>query len=223
VIRVLVADDQDLMREGLRMMLSAQADLEVVAEARDGREAVEQALLRKPDVALLDVRMPSMDGIEATRRIQDAPSPPRILMLTTFDHDDHVYDALRAGATGFLLKTTPPDRLVAAVRAAAAGESLLSPEITRRLAERYARGPRPATGRTPAELADLTPRELDVLRLIARGKTNAEIAGELVTSPATIKSHVNSIFRKLSVSERAQAVVVAYETGFVSPGDPSSG
>lgn len=220
MIRVLIADDQELMREGLRMMLSAQPDLDVVAEAGDGSTAVEQALLRKPDVALLDVRMPGMDGIEATRRLQASPSPPRVLMLTTFDHDDHVYDALRAGATGFLLKTTPPDRLVAAVRAAAAGESLLSPEITRRLAERYARGPRPAIGEVPAELTELTPRELDVLRLIARGQTNADIAAALVTSPATVKSHVNRIFRKLGVGERAQAVVVAYESGFVTPGEP---
>jgi DNA-binding NarL/FixJ family response regulator len=205
------------------MMLSAQRDLEVVAEAREGREAVEQARLRKPDVALLDVRMPGMDGIEATKRLQAFPAPPRVLILTMFDHDDHVYDALRAGATGFLLKTTPPDRLVAAVRAAAAGESLLSPEITRRLAERYARGPRPAAGQVPGELAELTPRELEVLRMIARGRTNAEIAAALVTSTATVKSHVNRIFRKLAVGERAQAVVLAYETGFVTPGSSTDG
>ena len=216
--RLLIADDQDLMREGLRMMLSAHEGIEVVAEARDGREAVEQARLHRPEVALLDVRMPIWDGIEATRRMQELSPAPRVVILTTFDHDDHVYDALRGGATGFLLKTTPPARLVEAIRAAAAGESLLSPEITRRLAERFAHGPRPAGGGVPAALEELTPRELDVLRLIARGRTNAQIAEELVTSGATVKSHVNRIFRKLGVGERAQAVVLAYECGFVAPG-----
>ena len=218
MIRLLIADDQDLMREGLRMMLCAQPDIEVVAEAPDGRAAVEAALLRRPDVALLDVRMPGMDGIEATRRIAAAGSRARVVMLTTFDHDDHVYDALRAGATGFLLKTTPPDQLVAAVRAAADGESLLSPEIANRLAERFARGPRPASDGVPSKLAELTARERDVLRLIARGLTNAAIADELIMSGATVKTHVNRIFRKLGVTERAQAVVLAYETGFVVPG-----
>ena len=218
MIRLLIADDQDLMREGLRIMLSAQEDIEVVAEARDGRGAVEQARLQRPEVALLDVRMPVLDGIEATRRLQALAQPPRVVMLTTFDHDDHVYDALRAGATGFLLKTAPPARLIEAIRAAAAGESLLSPEIARRLAERFASGPRPAGAGVPAQLEELTPRELEVLRLIARGRTNAQIAAELVTSGATVKSHVNRIFRKLGVAERAQAVVVAYESGFVSAG-----
>jgi DNA-binding NarL/FixJ family response regulator len=218
VIRLLIADDQDLMREGLRMMLGAQADIEVVAEAGDGRAAVDEALVRRPDVALLDIRMPGMDGIEATRRITAAGAATRVVMLTTFDHDDHVYDALRAGATGFLLKTTPPAQLVAAVRAAADGESLLSPEIAARLAQRFARGPRPATDGVPSELAELTARELDVLRLIARGHTNAAIANELIMSGATVKTHVNRIFRKLGVTERAQAVVLAYESGFVLPG-----
>lgn len=218
MIRVLLADDQDLMRDGLRLMLGAHPDLDVVAQARDGREAVELARTHRPDVALLDVRMPVMDGIEATRRIRAAGDAPRVVILTTFDHDDHVYDALRAGATGFLLKSTAPDRLTAAIRAAAEGESLLSPEITRRLAERFAHGPRPAADGVPAELAELTPRELDVLRLVARGLTNHEIATEHVTSTATVKSHINRVFRKLGVTERAQAVVVAYETGFVVPG-----
>lgn len=222
MIRLLIADDQALMREGLRMMLAAQPDFEVVAEAADGREAVEQTRLRRPEVALLDVRMPVCDGIEATRRLMELPEPPRVVILTTFDHDDHVYDALRAGATGFLLKTTPPDRLAAAIRSAAGGESLLSPEITLRLAERFAGGPRPAGDGVPAELAELTPRELDVLRLLAAGKTNAEIAGALVTSIATVKSHVGRIFRKLGIAERAQAVVLAYETGFVVPGGAGS-
>lgn len=219
MIRLLIADDQELMREGLRMMLSAQPDIEVVAEAGDGRAAVEQARLHKPDVALLDVRMPGMDGIEATRRLQETPQPPRVVILTTFDHDDHVYDALRAGATGFLLKTAPPDRLVAAVRSAAEGESLLSPEIARRLAERFASGPRPVASGVPEALEELTARELDVLRLIARGLTNSQIAAELVTSGPTVKSHVNRIFRKLGVTERAQAVVLAYESGFVVAGE----
>lgn len=219
MIRLLIADDQDLMREGLRLMLDAQPDIEVVAEAGDGRVAVEQALLYRPSVALLDVRMPGMDGIEATRRMLAAPAPPRVVILTTFDHDDHVYDALRAGATGFLLKTTPPQQLAAAVRAAAAGESLLSPEITRRLSERYASGPRPARDGVPETLTELTPRELDVLRMLARGLTNAQIAKGLIMSPATVKSHVNRVFRKLGVGERAQAVVVAYETGLVVPGE----
>jgi DNA-binding NarL/FixJ family response regulator len=222
VIRLVLADDQDLMREGLRMMMSAHADIEVVGEARTGRELVEQARLRRPDVALVDVRMPEMDGITAAGELSRLPKPPRVVMLTTFDHDDHVYDALRAGATGFLLKTTPPDRLIAAIRAAADGESLLSAEIARRLAERFASGPRPASGGVPPALEELTPRERDVLRLIARGLGNREIADELIMSVATVKTHVNRIFRKLGIGERAQAVVLAYESGFVSAGTPTS-
>jgi DNA-binding NarL/FixJ family response regulator len=217
MIRLLIADDQALMREGLRVMLSPQPDIEVVAEAGSGRELVEAAATARPDVALVDIRMPGMDGIAATRELQRQARPPRVVILTTFDHDEHVYDALRAGATGFLLKTTPPSRLVDAVRAAAEGESLLSPEIAQRLAERFARGPRPVSEGVPPELEELTPRELEVLRLIARGESNANIAGELVTSMATVKTHVNRIFRKLGVSERAQAVVLAYECGYVTP------
>jgi DNA-binding NarL/FixJ family response regulator len=217
VIRLLIADDQELMREGLRVMLSPQPDIEVVAEAGSGRELVEAAAAARPDVALVDIRMPGMDGIAATRGLQRQARPPRVVILTTFDHDEHVYDALRAGATGFLLKTTPPTRLVDAVRAAAEGESLLSPEIAQRLAERFARGPRPAPDGVPPELEELTPRELEVLRLIARGHSNADIAAELVTSMATVKTHVNRIFRKLGVAERAQAVVLAYECGYVTP------
>jgi DNA-binding NarL/FixJ family response regulator len=216
MIRLLIADDQELMREGLRVMLSPQPDIEVVAEAGSGRELLDAAAQARPDVALVDIRMPGMDGIAATRELQRHPRPPRVVILTTFDHDEHVYDALRAGATGFLLKTTPPGRLVEAVRAAAGGESLLSPEIAQRLAERFARGPRPASDGVPPELAELTPRELEVLRLIARGRSNAEIADELVTSMATVKTHVNRIFRKLDVAERAQAVVLAYECGYVT-------
>jgi DNA-binding NarL/FixJ family response regulator len=217
MIRLLIADDQDLMREGLRMMISPQPDIEVVAEAASGTELLEAAATARADVALVDIRMPGMDGIAATRELQRRASPPRVVILTTFDHDEHVYDALRAGATGFLLKTTPPARLVEAVRAAAAGESLLSPEIARRLAERFAHGPRPAANGVPPELAELTPRELQVLRLIAQGLSNTDIAGELVTSIATVKTHVNRIFRKLGVAERAQAVVLAYECGYVTP------
>jgi DNA-binding NarL/FixJ family response regulator len=205
------------MREGLRVMLSPQPDIEVVAEAGSGRELLDAAAQARPDVALVDIRMPGMDGIAATRELQRRPQPPRVVILTTFDHDEHVYDALRAGATGFLLKTAPPGRLVEAVRAAAGGESLLSPEIAQRLAERFARGPRPASNGVPPELDELTPRELEVLRLIARGRSNAEIAEELVTSMATVKTHVNRIFRKLDVAERAQAVVLAYECGYVMP------
>jgi DNA-binding NarL/FixJ family response regulator len=214
MIRLLIADDQDLMREGLRVMLSPQPDIEVVAEAGSGRELVEAAAVARPDVALVDIRMPGMDGIAATRELQRQARPPRVVILTTFDHDEHVYDALRAGATGFLLKTTPPSRLVDAVRA---GESLLSPEIALRLAERFAHGPRPVSDGVPPELEELTPRELEVLRLIARGHSNADIAAELVTSMATVKTHVNRIFRKLGVTERAQAVVLAYECGYVTP------
>jgi DNA-binding NarL/FixJ family response regulator len=217
MIRLLIADDQELMREGLRVMLSPQSDIEVVAEAGSGRELVEAAATARPDVALVDIRMPGMDGIAATRELQRAARPPRVVILTTFDHDEHVYDALRAGATGFLLKTTPPGRLVDAIRAAAEGESLLSPEIAQRLAERFARGPRPARSGVPPELEELTPRELQVLGLIARGHSNADIAAELVTSMATVKTHVNRIFRKLGVAERAQAVVLAYECGYVTP------
>jgi DNA-binding NarL/FixJ family response regulator len=217
MIRLLIADDQDLMREGLRVMLSPQPDIEVVAEAGSGRELVEAAATARPDVALVDIRMPGMDGIAATREPQRQARPPRVVILTTFDHDEHVYDALRAGATGFLLKTTPPSRLIDAVRAAADGESLLSPEIAQRLADRFARGPRPVSDGVPPELEELTPRELEVLRLIARGQSNADIAAELVTSMATVKTHVNRIFRKLGVAERAQAVVLAYECGYVTP------
>jgi len=217
MIRLLIADDQQLMREGLRVMLSPQPDIEVVGEAGSGRELVELAATARADVALVDIRMPGIDGIAATRELQRRPSPPRVVILTTFDHDEHVYDALRAGATGFLLKTAPPARLMEAVRAAAAGESLLSPEIAQRLAERFASGPRPAPNGAPPELAELTPRELEVLRLIARGLSNGDIAAELVTSMATVKTHVNRIFRKLGVAERAQAVVIAYECGFVTP------
>ena len=217
MIRLVLADDQTLVRGAFRMMLDSEPDLEVVGEAADGREAVEQARLRKPDVVLMDVRMPGQDGIEATRTLLSGKDPPRILMLTTFDLDEYVYDAMRAGASGFMLKNAPPEELAAAVRTVAAGEALLAPSITRRLIEAFVQRPRAAEG-TPAPLADLTDRELDVLRQVARGLSNAEIAGELYLSEATVKTHVNRILTKLGLRDRTQAAVMAYETGVVQPG-----
>jgi DNA-binding NarL/FixJ family response regulator len=217
MIRVLVADDEALVRGGVRMILEAHDELEVVAEATDGAAALEAVARLRPQVVLMDVRMPKLDGIEATRRIAAAGSDTRVLMLTTFDHDELVYDALRAGASGFLLKSAPPEQLIAAVRTVVAGDSLLAPVITRRLVEAFVRGPRP--GDRPTALAELTDREREVLRLIARGRSNSEIAGELFVSEGTVKTHVNRIFRKLDLRDRVQAVVLAYETGLVRPGD----
>jgi DNA-binding NarL/FixJ family response regulator len=214
VIRVVIAEDEDLMREALRSFLDADAELQVVAEAASGRDAVQAARLHRPDVVLMDVQMPGMDGIEATRRL--APDGPRVLVLTTFGHDAVVYEALRAGAAGFLLKTTSPAELRAAIRVVAAGDALLAPELTRRLIADHVRRPR-AEARPPA-LGELTGRELEVLRAIAAGRSNAEIATELVLGEATVKTHVNRIFRKLGLRDRAQAVVVAYESGLVAPG-----
>jgi len=216
MIRVLIADDQELVRTGFRVMLDAQADLDVVGEAGDGGEAVQAARRLRPHVVLMDIRMPTLNGIEATRRIVADGSSSRVLMLTTFDLDEYVYEALRAGASGFLLKDAGRDDLIHAVRVVAAGEALLSPSITRRLIEDYAC--RPRHGETAQALATLTPRELEVLRLIARGLTNADIAQTLVVGDATIKTHITRIFAKLDVHDRAQAVVLAYETGLVQPG-----
>jgi DNA-binding NarL/FixJ family response regulator len=216
-IRVLIADDQELVRTGFRVIVGAEPDMEVVAEAADGRETWEAVRLHRPDVVLMDIRMPNLDGIEATRLITAEPSPPRILILTTFDLDDYVYEALRAGASGFLLKDARADELLQAVRTVAAGDALLAPTVTRRLIEDFAR--RPRLNAQPAALAELTPRELEVLVLIARGASNADIAQELVVSGATIKTHVARIFSKLDLHDRAQAVVLAYETGLVQPGD----
>jgi DNA-binding NarL/FixJ family response regulator len=213
VIRLLLADDQALVRAGFRLILDAEPDMEVVGEASDGTEVVEQAHATNPDVVLMDVRMPEVDGIEATRQLVTNGERPRVLMLTTFDLDEYVIDAFRAGASGFLLKTAPPDQLVAAVRTVHAGEALLAPTSTRRLIEQFAR---PTTD-TPA-LDDLTARERDVLRLLARGLTNAEIAAELVVEPSTVKSHVASILAKLDLRDRVQAVVFAYESGLVRAG-----
>jgi DNA-binding NarL/FixJ family response regulator len=215
---VLIADDMALMRGGLRMILETQPDIEVVAEAAGGREAIEAARLHHPDVALMDIRMPGLNGIEATRELLAAGGPaPRVLMLTTFDLDEYVYDALKAGASGFLLKNAPPDQLADGVRAIAAGESLLAPDITRRLIEEHVRRPR-TTGGVPEAVVSLTDREVEVLRHVARGATNTEIAQMLVISEATVKSHVGRILAKLGLRDRVQAVVLAYECGLVRPG-----
>jgi DNA-binding NarL/FixJ family response regulator len=216
VIRILIADDQELVRTGFRVILTAEPDLEVVGEAGDGRETIEAVASLSPDVVLMDIRMPNLDGIEATRRIATRGGPPRVLILTTFDLDEYVYEALRAGASGFLLKDAGADELIHAVRVVAGGEALLAPSITRRLIEDYAQ--RPPKREQPAALGDLTPRELEVLRLLARGLSNGEIARELVLGDATVKTHVARIFAKLDLHDRAQAVVLAYETGLVQPG-----
>ncbi|OXM73527.1 MULTISPECIES: response regulator [Amycolatopsis] len=214
--RVVIADDQALVRTGFRMIL-ASGGIDVVGEAADGAEAVATVRDLDPDVVLMDIRMPAMDGLEATRRILARSPGCRVLMLTTFDLDRYVYDALAAGASGFLLKDVTPEHLVAAVRLVGTGDALLAPSITRRLVERFAAGqPRPALHR---DLAVLTPRELQVLTLVARGRSNAEIAAELTLSEATVKTHVARIFAKLALRDRAQAVVLAYETGLVSPGE----
>lgn len=220
MIRVLVADDQAMVREGFAALLAAQPDLDVVGAAADGREAVGQALRLQPDVVLMDVRMPHLDGIEATRRILAAPGDrhPRILVLTTFDIDDYVFEALRAGASGFLLKDARGDELVHAVRVVAAGEGLLAPTVTRRLIAEFARRPARLRAR-PAELRSLTPRESEVLTLVAGGLSNAEIAEALVLAEQTVKTHVGRIFTKLGLRDRAQAVMLAYETGLVRAGE----
>jgi DNA-binding NarL/FixJ family response regulator len=213
VIRVLIADDQELVRTGFRVILEAEGDIEVVAEAENGHEAVRQAALAKPEVVLMDIRMPELDGLAATEQILRQQDPPTIVVLTTFDQNEYIYRALRAGAAGFLLKDAPSSRLIAAVRAAATGDSLIEPSITQRLVERFAE-PVAVPG-IPPQLEQLTERELDVLRLITRGLSNAEIAAEMVVAETTVKTHVARILNKLGVRDRVQAVVVAYETGFV--------
>jgi DNA-binding NarL/FixJ family response regulator len=218
VTTVLLADDQALVRGGFRLILDAQDDLEVVGEADDGRAAVERARELRPDVVLMDVRMPVLDGIAATRIVVDEALARNVLVLTTFDEDRVVYDALKAGASGFLLKTSPPAELVAAVRTVSEGHALLAPAVTRRLVEEFVRRPPPGGGAL-AVLAELTEREREVLILIARGLSNAEIAARLVVSGATVKTHVNRILQKLGVRDRVQAVVLAYESGLVRPGD----
>jgi DNA-binding NarL/FixJ family response regulator len=215
MIRTLLADDQSLVRAGLRMILRAEPDLEVVGEAADGHEAVELARSLRPDIVLMDIRMPGLDGIEATRRVSALEPAPRVLVLTTFDLDEYVYESLRAGASAFLLKDAPEQQLVAAVRVVAEGGSLFAPSVTRRLIEEFART---AAAESPA-LVELTARELEVLRLVARGHSNAEIAVELVVSEHTAKTHVASILQKLDLRNRGQAVVFAYESGLVRPGE----
>ena len=215
MIRVALADDQELVRTGFRMILESEGDITVVGEAEDGAQAFEIVRRERPDVVLMDVRMPVLDGIAATARIVAAGLPTRVLVLTTFDLDEVVFEALRAGAAGFLLKTGPADDLVRAVRVVASGESLLSPSVTRRLVEEFARRP---SGAPPAAVDDLTPRELEVLKLLARGLSNAEIATELFVEASTVKSHVASILAKLGLRDRVQAVVAAYESGLVVAG-----
>jgi DNA-binding NarL/FixJ family response regulator len=216
-IRVLIADDQALVRSGFRMILEARDDLAVVGEAENGAQAIDLARELQPDVVLMDVRMPVLDGVEATRRLLGAGSEARVIILTTFDLDEYVFEALRAGASGFLLKDVQPAQLAEAIRVVASGEALLAPSVTRRLLDRFASS-LGAGRRPPPELDSLTPRELEILRLIAGGLTNAEIAGELFVSETTVKTHVSSVLRKLHLRDRVQAVVLAYEAGLVKPG-----
>jgi DNA-binding NarL/FixJ family response regulator len=222
-IRVLLVDDQALIRAGFRMILDAEEDMEVVGECSDGTQAVDSARRLAPDVVLMDIRMPEMDGIEATRRIaaREGEAGPRVLMLTTFDLDEYVYDALRAGASGFLLKDVPAEELVTGIRVVAKGEALLAPSVTKRLIQEFSQGPRSHQS-APSEVDELTPRELEVFKLIARGMSNAEIAEELVVSETTVKTHVARVLMKLGVRDRVQAVVLAYESGVVAPGSTVS-
>jgi DNA-binding NarL/FixJ family response regulator len=216
-IRVLIADDQELVRAGFGAILAKQPDIEVVGEAADGAAAVTLTERLHPDVVLMDVRMPNVDGIEATRRLAALGSASRVLMLTTFDLDEHVYEAMRAGASGFLLKDVPREELASAVRTVARGDALLAPAITRRLVEDFVRRP-PPTGARNERFAELTARELEVLTLIARGRSNSEIAGELYLSEATVKTHITRVLQKLGVRDRVQSVIVAYEHGLIQPG-----
>jgi DNA-binding NarL/FixJ family response regulator len=217
MIRVVIADDQAVVRGGLRLILESQEDIEVVGEAADGVAALDMIRSLDPDVVLMDIRMPELDGIEATRRVAQTGASTRVLVLTTYGMDESAYDALKAGAAGFLLKTASPQRLTEATRVVAAGEALLAPEITRRLVDRFVAGVRPGATRTP-ELEELTTRELEVLKLIARGLSNTEIAAELYVSNGTVKTHVTRILSKLGLRDRVQAVVLAYECGIVEPG-----
>jgi DNA-binding NarL/FixJ family response regulator len=218
VIRVLLADDQALVRGGFRLILDSQPDMEVVAEAADGADAVERALELMPDVVLMDIRMPKVDGLEATRRlVHSAPTSMHVLILTTFDLDEYVYEAMLAGASGFLVKDVPPAELAHGVRTVASGDALLAPTVVRRLLEEFVRRPPPGS-QTPVELEDLTERELEVLKLVARGRSNAEIAADLVVGETTAKTHVTHVLQKLNLRDRVQAVVLAYESGLVQAG-----
>ena len=216
-IRVLVADDQSMVRAGFRMLLSGETDIDVVAEASNGLEAVDLAAHFRPTVVLMDIRMPELDGLEATRRILAVDDTARILILTTFDLDEYVYEALRAGASGFVLKDDPPEQLLAAIRIVAAGEALLSPAITKRVIKQFTRIPHPTP---PRRLDDLTERERDVFRLISRGLSNAEIGRELYISDTTVKTHITHILQKLNLRDRVQAVVLAYEMGLFDTDPP---
>jgi DNA-binding NarL/FixJ family response regulator len=220
VIRVLLVDDQALVRAGFRMILDAEPEMEVVGEAADGREAIDQVRALRPEIVLMDIRMPELDGLEATRRIlAGGDEAPKILMLTTFDLDEYVYEALRAGASGFLLKDTPPEQLVSAIEVISQGEALLSPTITRRVISEFVKGTGPKPQAQFPRLQDLTAREREVLTLIARGLSNAEIATELFVSETTVKTHVAHVLMKLELRDRVQAVVLAYESGLVQPGE----
>jgi DNA-binding NarL/FixJ family response regulator len=217
-IRVMLADDEAIVRDGLRAIIEVEADMEVVGEAADGAEAVDVARDLRPDVALVDIQMPRLDGVETTRRLVRLDPPPRVVVLTTFDRNEYVYESMRAGASGFLLKDVRRGQLTDAIRTVVAGETLLAPSITRRLIEQFCRRPSPSSA-TPEELGELTERELEVLALLGRGLSNAEIAARLVVAETTVKTHVAHILGKLGLRDRAQAVVVAYETGLVAPGE----
>ncbi|MCZ2860845.1 response regulator [Blastococcus sp. VKM Ac-2987] len=216
-IRVLLVDDQPLLRTGFRLILQTEPDIEVVGEAADGEVALAQARALHPDVVLMDIRMPRMDGVEATRRLGDLDTPPRVLVLTTYDLDEYVVESLRAGASGFLLKDVPADDLVEAVRVVHRGEAVVAPRVTRRLLDRFARQLPATTTTAPAPLPQLTEREHQVLLLVARGLSNAEIARELVLSETTVKTHVSNVLMKLGLRDRVQAVVLAYERGLITP------
>jgi DNA-binding NarL/FixJ family response regulator len=221
VIRLVIVDDQALMRTGFRMILAAESDITVVGEAADGVEGIEVVRRTEPDVVLMDVRMPGMDGIEATRMlVAEGGSPARVVMLTTFDMDEYVYDAMLAGASGFLLKDVPPEQLVAGIHAVLRGESLLSPAITRRMIETFVGRPRASVSAPDRRLEMLTPREREVLSLLGRGRSNAEIATALFVSETTVKTHVQRILAKLGLRDRVQAVIFAYETGVIRTGAP---
>ena len=219
-IRILIADDQQLVRTGFRAILSAEPDLEVVGEAGDGHEAIDASARLSPDIVLMDIRMPKLDGLAATRRLTAGASKTRVIILTTFDLDEYVYEALRGGASGFLLKDAPAEQLVTAIRVVADGEALLAPSITRRLIAEFARHPPPDAN--PAQIEALTTRELEVLKLVARGLSNGDIGMELFLSDATIKTHVRHILAKLGLHDRVQVVVLAYESGVVRPGERSA-
>jgi len=219
-VRIVIVDDQALVRAGFRMILEAEEDIEVVGEAADGREAVAEVQRLRPDIVLMDVRMPEVDGIEATRRLLGSDGvSAKVVMLTTFDMDEYVYEALRAGASGFLLKDVPPEQLVDGIRAVASGDALLAPSVTRRVIEEFVRRPPESVRTPPAALEELTTREVEVLKLMARGLSNAEIAADLVVSETTVKTHVAHVLMKLGLRDRVQAVVFAYESGVVQPGD----